>query len=131
MLGVLPFHNVPSQGFQYDKSTTWQNLDTLQIGIETDLKYNGTGPFGKDTVRLGYDTDSTALTLNNTLVTGNDEGNYLMGLLGLSSTALHASGNPSIDSFINKLKRNGKIPSSSYGYTAGASKLTFYLISTS
>ncbi|KAF4537191.1 Peptidase aspartic protein [Lasiodiplodia theobromae] len=117
--GVEQFNNRPSSGFRKNESSTWKNLGMYSLSLEEDLGYQGNGFFGDDTVRLGYDGDNGALVQNNSLVVGTFSDHYYMGLLGVSSTQTKVGSEDTV-SFIDSLKNDRQIPSSSYGYTAGA-----------
>ncbi|KAF9630222.1 putative peptidase aspartic protein [Lasiodiplodia theobromae] len=118
--GVEPYLNRPSPGFLRNKSESWTNLSTYDLPLETDHGWTGNGLFGYDKVSLGYNGNSKALAVNNTLVVGMNSTSYWMGLLGIGRTNIGVDGGPDIDSFISNLKKQGIIPSLSYGYTAGA-----------
>ncbi|GME64606.1 acid protease [Neofusicoccum parvum] len=121
--GVEPFESNPSRGFQYNKSSTWIGLGIYNLGLEENLgiaKGSG-GIFGYDSVRLGLHQDTDALEVENAEVVGVANESYYLGLLGLSNaeTFLSNTAEP-IKSLIEILKDHNKIPSLSYGYTAGA-----------
>jgi hypothetical protein len=79
------------------------------------------GIFGYDRVTLGSAADSTSLSLDNQVVAGVAELNYWMGHipLGIADSSF-SSLSQSIDSFLHQLRNQTKIPSLSFGYTAGA-----------
>lgn len=111
------------------QSKTWKFLDHFQLQSDEDFGSSiGTGQLGNDTVRLGYDGNSGALTLNNTLAVGMNSDFYYMGLLGIGKSKTGIAGGTAVDSFIDHLKHSHQIPSSSYGYTAGASELTYCFV---
>lgn len=101
------------------------------LSLEKNLEFDGTGIYGTDAVHLGYNGETGALELDKSLVVGTISDYYYMGLLGLGTreTAFSAASQP-VKSFITSLKEADKIPSSAYGYTAGAfySRLKQYLV---
>ncbi|KAB2570869.1 hypothetical protein DBV05_g10448 [Lasiodiplodia theobromae] len=118
--GVKPFLNRPSSGFLLNKSHSWTTLGDFNLTLELDHGSMGTGTYGLDNVTLGHDGSGDSLTLGNTLVVGTKSNDYWMGLLGIGVSKTHLAENKDFDSLIVNLKRQGSIPSLSYGYTAGA-----------
>lgn len=104
-------------------SNSWNTLGTYDLLLESDHGFVGNGIYGLDNVSLVQDGDSDSFTLDNTLVVGMNSSSYWMGLLGIGVSKTSMAGNRDRESIIVNLKNQGRIPSLSYGYTAGASKL--------
>lgn len=80
----------------------------------------GTGDFGKDTIGIGAQ-GTGGPTIDNQLVAGIAVDAYYLGIFGINpkTTNLSTFDRP-IPSFMSNLKKNGFIPSLSFGYTADA-----------
>ncbi|KAK0642546.1 hypothetical protein DIS24_g8954 [Lasiodiplodia hormozganensis] len=118
--GVDPYVNKPSYGFMPNTSNSWNTLGTYDLLLESDHGFVGNGIYGLDNVSLVQDGDSDSFTLDNTLVVGMNSSSYWMGLLGIGVSKTSMAGNRDRESIIVNLKNQGRIPSLSYGYTAGA-----------
>lgn len=114
--GVWPFESEESNGFQTDKSSTWQAIGLYVLFIEEHLGIDGNGLFGYDSVGLG---ESGPVT-EHQVVGGVATPNYWLGLLGLGANYTNFSEEERPSSLLRTLKDEGNIPSLSYGYTAGA-----------
>jgi hypothetical protein len=111
--------------YNYTASSTWvQNLanistDIYYLTLESELGYEGKGRFGFDDITLGFQ-GTGGPTLNNQTVAGIATKQYFMGLFGLAPRATNFSSNGNaIPSFMQNLRNQSKIPSTSWGYTAG------------
>lgn len=129
--GVDPYVNKPSYGFMPNTSNSWTDLGTYDLLLESDHGFTGNGIYGLDNVSLVQDGDNDSFTLNDTLVVGMNSTGYWMGLLGIGVSKTSQTGNKERDSLIFNLKKQGSIPSLSYGYTAGASELLHCFMSIS
>jgi hypothetical protein len=89
------------------------------LAIETNHNLTVNALYGNDTVALSY-LGSEAPSLDEQLVGGIASKDLYMGMIGLNpaSTNFTDYNNP-IQSYISTLKSQDKIPSLSYGYTAG------------
>ncbi|KAL2273280.1 hypothetical protein FJTKL_04794 [Diaporthe vaccinii] len=114
--GVWPFENQVSDGFQTDLSSTWKDIGIYTLFIEEHLGIDGNGLFGYDSVGLGASGNAT----ENQVVGGIATPNYWLGLLGLGANYTNFSDDERPLSLLRTLKDSEKIPSLSYGYTAGA-----------
>lgn len=124
--GVLPMNQTPSTGFETNQSSTWKVLGIYQLDTETSLNLTGNGEYGLDTVSLGQDPTSLALTQQ--LVAGVATKDYYLGELGLGPKPASLSGiNDSIPSFMTNLADQNLIPSLSFGYTAGAKYRSLFI----
>lgn len=120
--GVWPFESEDSDGFQESKSSTWQAIGIYELYIEEHLGIDGNGFFGYDSVGLG---ESGPVT-EHQVVAGVPTPNYWLGLLGLGANYTNFE-HERPSSLLRTLKDEEKIPSLSYGYTAGAPySKTFY-----
>lgn len=118
--GVEAFNSAASSGFQVNQSSTWSPLGIYALGLEEELNYTGNGLYGYDTVALGaYQNMGPSMTQE--LVTGIADKDYYLGHIGVSilNSSFSSSSDPIPPLFVN-LRSQKKIPSLSYGYTAGA-----------
>ncbi|KAF1848877.1 acid protease [Cucurbitaria berberidis CBS 394.84] len=111
-----------SRGFLYNNtdSKTWRRKGYYQLWLEKNLGLVGNGLYGFDSVGLGLlgeQGPSVQNTTIGTLVTAN----FWLGHIGLhpKPTNFSAFENP-IPSYLSDLFTQKKIPSLSFGYTAGA-----------
>lgn len=114
--GVWPFESEDSDGFQTNKSSTWQAIGIYELFIEEHLGIDGNGLFGYDSVALG----ESGVATEHQVVGGVATPNYWLGLLGLGANYTNFSEDERPSSLLRTLKDEEKIPSLSYGYTAGA-----------
>ncbi|KAF2231180.1 acid protease [Viridothelium virens] len=109
--------------FQKNASSTWseKGLFELTTTEENFLGLTGNGDWGFDTVMLGWQGDGLP-NLNSTLVTGVATPDFYLGEIGLNNQPLNfTTFNDPQPSLLATLKAQGRIPSLSWGYTAGAS----------
>lgn len=114
--GVWPFETQDSDGFQTNRSSTWKDIGLYRLFVEEHLGIEGNGLFGYDSVGLGATGNAT----ENQVVAGIGTPSYWLGLLGLGANYTNFSEDERPVSLLRTLKDSGKIPSLSYGYTAGA-----------
>lgn len=89
--------------------------------LESELGYGGNGLFGLDKVGLQI-SNSGGVELEGQVVAGIAESDFWLGNFGLGPKPVNFSGlEYPVASYLQSLKDNGKIPSLSWGYTAGAS----------
>ncbi|GJN73925.1 Acid protease [Purpureocillium lilacinum] len=106
--------------FNKTASTTWSEIGLFNLGFEKGLGYNDNGDFGHDTVGLGY-LGSGGPVVNNSIVAGVAGSEFYLSVLGLKPEPTNfTTQNDPQPSFMELLKKQGKIPSLSYSYTAGA-----------
>ncbi|KAE8446630.1 hypothetical protein EG329_011823 [Mollisiaceae sp. DMI_Dod_QoI] len=111
--------------YNYSASTSWvpniANLTTQIYGleIESNLGYSGNGRYGFDDINLGFQ-GSNGPTLKNQTVAGVATKDFFVGIFGLKPMPSNFTGfdNP-IPSFMENLKNQSLIPSTSWAYTAG------------
>jgi hypothetical protein len=119
--GAGIFNSAQNSGFQVNESSTWSTIGQYDINLESKLNYTAAGLFGYDKVSLGWAADSSTLSLDHQVVGGIGELSYWMGYLPLGvADSSFSSLSQSIDSFLYQLRNGTKIPSLSFGYTAGA-----------
>jgi hypothetical protein len=111
--------------YNYNASSTWDpNLsnittDIYPLELETALGYTGKGRYGFDDITLGY-IGSEGLTLKNQSIATIATKSFFMGLFGLTPRSKNfTSFNDPVPSFMQSLQNQSKIPSLSWGYTAG------------
>lgn len=106
--------------FDDDKSTTWKYIGFFQLWLEKNLGLWGNGKYGYETVGLGYSPEKGPTLLNTTVGALITE-NFWLGHFGINPkpTNFSAFTDPS-PSYMSKLWEQSKIPSVSWGYTAGA-----------
>lgn len=119
--GAEVFNSAQSPGFQVNVSSTWSTIGQYDVSLESKLNYSAQGIFGYDKVTLGPAADKSSLSLDHQVVAGIAELNYYMGHIPLGvPDSSFSSLSQSIDSFMYQLRNGSKIPSLSFGYTAGA-----------
>ncbi|TKA73050.1 hypothetical protein B0A55_08129 [Friedmanniomyces simplex] len=122
--GANAFQGRLSRGFQYNESTTWNELpgDPYVLSDGQNLTGNGnTGLYGLDTVALG---DGAAggygASLQKQTVAGIAQQDFWLGSFGLGTSPGKFSSD-TVPSLMAALKNQSTIPSLSYSYTAGRS----------
>ena len=107
-----------------NSSSTWKDQGIYAVGLELNLPdYVGNydnGDYGLDTFGVGL-PGSGGASLPNMVVSALATKDYYLGYIGVTD---HPTNFTEFDdphpSFLSTLKSTGKIPSLSYGYTAGA-----------
>jgi hypothetical protein len=118
--GVFVVDGHPSNGFYYNQSTTWDYIGLYELSMETHLNYTGRALYGFDSVGLKA-ANSGGITLPRQVVGGVATKDYFLGHFGLDQKPTNFSNmNDPQPSFLRALRNDKKIPSMSYGYTAGA-----------
>jgi hypothetical protein len=111
-----------NRGYIFDvaNSTSWTNTSTFELDLELNLGYNGNGLFGRDVVSLGYPL-SGGPQLSNQIVAGIAAPDFWLGIFGLDPAPSNFTNlNDPQPSFLWTLFNESIIPSTSWGYTAGA-----------
>ena len=119
--GVLPFANgTNSSGFDIPSSSTWDAIGIYTLDAqESQLGYQGNGLYGFDSVVLGNDTG--ALKQTRQVVATIADKSYYLGQFGLGPKSINfTTFNDQIPCYMSDLASSGKIPSLTFGYTAGA-----------
>jgi hypothetical protein len=106
--------------FNPEKSYIWDEIGYYELWLEKHLGLWGNGQYGYEKVGLGY-TENDGPTLPNTTVGALVTENFWLGHFGINpkSTNFSSFNDPS-PSFLTLLFEAEKIPSVSWGYTAGA-----------
>jgi hypothetical protein len=110
--------------FHVENSTSWLSAHTtpFALGLEENLGYSDNGQYGFDIVSLG-----TGPQLQLQLVAGIATSDFWLGIFGLDPSPANFSNleNPR-PSFISTLVNDAIIPSTAWGYTAGAYYREFF-----
>ncbi|CZT20272.1 uncharacterized protein RCC_06130 [Ramularia collo-cygni] len=117
--GVGTVQGVQSPGFLSNESTSWQQLGLYRLPTE-DALYGSenNGLYGLDTLAL---SDNYEVSLYNWTIAGIATPDFWLGMLGLGSESMNITVlENSTPSLLTTMKADGKIPSISYGYAAGA-----------
>ncbi|KAL9601761.1 MAG: hypothetical protein Q9179_002761 [Wetmoreana sp. 5 TL-2023] len=115
--------------FNKNHSSTWQDQGFYELDQELNLGYAGNGDFGIDSITLGY-PGSDAISVDRQLLATIAAKDYYLATWGIAPRSTNfTSSDPgettfapgdSYQSLLSTLKQKQKIPSLSYGYTAGA-----------
>jgi hypothetical protein len=104
-----------------NRTTTWeqQGLYGLSLIAETPLGYSGNGYYGHDTATLGWPGNDLP-SVSSAIIAGIATKDFYMGGLPLNPWSVNfTSLTQTTPSLITLLKNESKIPSLTYGYTAG------------
>lgn len=106
--------------FLRNQSLTWTPDSIYQTGLEVNLGLDSSGYVGFDTATTGWQGSGAEVTEEHTVMWNMADPRYWIGVFGLNPrpTNLTDFNNPQT-SFIQKTFNDKKIPSVSYGYTAG------------
>ena len=114
-----------ARGLLFDNktSTSWKEVGLYALGVETNLPYTSnfdSGNYGFDTLGLGY-TGSGSDEVENMVLATVATSDFYVGLLGINPTSINfTTQNDPSPSLLTILKTTNRIPSLSYGYSAGA-----------
>ncbi|KAL9578760.1 MAG: hypothetical protein Q9203_006976 [Teloschistes exilis] len=114
--------------YVYSNSSSWVKKGVYGLTSESSLGYtqnSDAGAYGWDNVALAT-PDGADIMLNHSVIAGLATKDFYMGSLGLAARAIewqdHTDNDSySRDSLITTLQKQKRIPTLSYGYTAGAS----------
>ena len=118
--GVEVFKSRPSPGFQKNESTTWQEVGIYRMGLGANLGLTGNAYYGYDNFGLGSSQDSDAIKVEKLTVAAYATPDFWVGQLGLSMFPIIMGETERPHSLLARLKEEGRIPSLSFGYQAGA-----------
>ena len=107
--------------FQKNESSTWSEKGLFELTTveENSLGLTGNGDWGYDTITLAWQGDPSSPF--NGLVTGIATPSFYLGAMGINNQPVNfTTFNDPQPSLLKTLKNLGKIPSLSWGYTAGA-----------
>ena len=116
-----------ARGGEYNdnKSSSWNPKAIFQLGAEDNLGYSGNainGSYGYDTIGLLGKAGANNVSVNHQVIAGLITEAFYVGSLGLSNQPINfTDSGDSSPSLLTSLKNENLIPSTSYGYTAGAS----------
>ena len=107
--------------FDKNISITWKDKGIFQLGAERNLNFTefDNGIYGNDTLTLGY-AGSGGLSLDGQVIAGIATKRFYLGYLGLTPRPVNFSETESSSSYLSNLKKQSRIPSLSFGYSAGA-----------
>jgi hypothetical protein len=138
--GVEDFQAKPSSGFQKTTSSTWQQAGFFRINIGHKLGITGDADFGYDKFGLGSSASSTGFQVEKLAIAAYTTTDLWVGQLGLSRLCPCRMVEKTTDfarvgefpivmgdkepqektpSLLSTLKREGRIPSLSFGYQIG------------
>ncbi|KAK1963344.1 eukaryotic aspartyl protease [Colletotrichum sublineola] len=105
--------------FQMADSESWNSLGAWQLGLNY-LDRVGDGDYGLETFSATLLEGDGGVSIDNIITASINTTSYYLGFLGLGVTK-GSFGNQVAESPLSQaVKKNGRIPSYSYGYTAGA-----------
>lgn len=107
--------------FNYNRSSTWAYKGLYQLWNEQNLGMDGHGMWGNDTLGLAVQ-GSGGPTLENQVIAGIVTDNFYLGMFGVNPKPTNYTGltGDQQDSYMTSLKKQNLIPSTTFGYTAGA-----------
>ncbi|KAF1929215.1 acid protease [Didymella exigua CBS 183.55] len=120
--GAEIFDSTQNTGFQVTRSTMWSAIGQYGVDLEDALNMTADGLFGYDQVALGPAQDTNSVTtMDHQVVAAVADMDYFMGVLplGTAQSSFSSLSEPQ-ESLMWNLRNSSRIPSLSYGYTAGA-----------
>jgi hypothetical protein len=123
--GAEIFDSTQNTGFQVTRSTQWSAIGQYGVDLEEALNMTAEGLFGFDHVALASAQDSysggNVTSIDRQVVAAVADMDYFMGVLPLGTVqpSFSSLSEPQ-ESLMWNLRNNSRIPSLSYGYTAGA-----------
>ncbi|KAL9073178.1 MAG: hypothetical protein Q9157_004820 [Trypethelium eluteriae] len=118
--GVELFNGAQTSGFESNQSSTWSLVGLYAVQTEQHLNITGNGLHGYDTVHLGSSQDTSALSVEHSVVAAIPDLDIFLGQLGLGIQPVSfSSASTPVPSLLQSLRNNNQIPSLSFGYTAG------------
>ncbi|KAH8732803.1 aspartic peptidase domain-containing protein [Phaeosphaeriaceae sp. PMI808] len=118
--GVEIFNSRPSLGFHKNVSSTWDERGIYRMGLGVNLGLTGNAYYGYDTFGLGTNSAANATKIEKLAVAAYATPDFWVGQLGLNPFPIVMGETERPHSFLARLKEEGKIPSLSFGYQAGA-----------
>ena len=107
--------------YNYNESTTWNELGPATLALELNLGHNQSGLAGLETLSLGLNNASGGPTLDSQITYGIETRAWYNGIFGLHPQPMYLSDfDNSYPSFLSTLRSQNRIPSLSWAYTAGA-----------
>ncbi|KAK1597289.1 eukaryotic aspartyl protease [Colletotrichum navitas] len=105
--------------FEMAGSKSWSSLGTWQLGFDY-LNNGGNGDYGLETLSATLLEGDGLLSMDNIITASINTTSYYLGFLGLGVTKGSFGNRVAESPFSQAVKKYGRIPSYSYGYTAGA-----------
>ncbi len=107
--------------FTTNDSSTWEHKAIYKLPLHPQqyLPFSGNASFGLDNVTLKR-PGHPGTSIENQLIAGYVTDDFYVGALGLSPLPANFTPEVHYSSFLGTLKAEDRIPSRSYGYTAGA-----------
>lgn len=119
--GAQPFNGAASPGFQKNLSETYDSIGLYTLDLKENLDYEGNAEYFYETVRFGAVQDERELEVERQVVAGLASKDYFLGHIGLGNQpTTFSQDSPPVESMMQRLKDQQKIPSLSYSYNAGA-----------
>ncbi|KAH7076823.1 aspartic peptidase domain-containing protein [Paraphoma chrysanthemicola] len=118
--GVEIFQSKPSPGFQKNASSSWKEIGIYKMGLGANLGLSGNAYFGYDNFGLGSNQDKNETKVDQLAVAAYATPGFWVGQLGLSMHPIIVGETERPHSFLARLKEEGRIPSLSFGFQAGA-----------
>ncbi|KAF2035880.1 acid protease [Setomelanomma holmii] len=118
--GVEVFQSRPSPGFQKNVSSSWKELGIYRLGLGTNLGLSGNAYFGYDSFGMGSNQGNSDTKVEQLAVAAYATADFWVGQLGLSMFPIIVGETEQPHSLLARLKDEGKIPSLSFRYQAGA-----------
>lgn len=100
-------------------SVSWQDLGLWELGLDW-LGYGGNGDYGLETVAFTTTTSRIVTSVDSVLMSTINDTDYYQGFLGVGNTNGNFNGKVGYPLITQLAGVYDKIPSQSYGYTAGA-----------
>jgi Eukaryotic aspartyl protease len=113
--------------FTSNQSSTWEDKGLFQLPLNPEhyLPFSGAADIGFDNVTLDWQGYG-GLALKHQVIAGYITDDFYLGTVGLSPFAVNiTSFDDQYPSILGTLRAENHIPSSTYGYTAGASYRTY------
>lgn len=117
--GVEIFQSKKSLGFRKNASSTWNEVGLYRLGLGANLAKSGNAVYGYDNFGFGPSPSSDNVEVEKLPVAAYATPDFWLGQLGLSMFPI-IMGEQKPDSLLARLKKEGRIPSLSFGYQAGA-----------
>jgi hypothetical protein len=118
--GVEIFQAQPSLGFQKNASATWEELGIYTMSLGANLGFTSNAYYGYDNFGLGGSPSSNAIELNKFTIAAYASSDLWIGQLGLNMFAIIVGETERQHLLLSRLKEEGKIPSLSFEFQAGA-----------
>jgi hypothetical protein len=98
-------------------------MGTWQLGLDYP-GYEANGEYGKDKINAHSSIDNGDFSMDGVLVSALNTTNYFNGYFGLGIATGHFDDKVADPAIVQAVKKFGRIPSYTYGFTAGAAYRT-------